>query len=130
MHQLHTNVTKWKSCLRVKMITNWPRSFFNLIKSLIFESIKILTCHIKINTSRPLFEWILGATFQNPYMSILIQILFCGGKLRNLILFPWIYGINLNIFQGIGCWLIGFEILFLQLHCPIFKLKHLTPCEN
>jgi hypothetical protein len=56
--------------------------------------------------------------------------LFCGGKIRNVILFPWIYGINFNMFLGVGCWLIRFEILFLQLHCPILKLKHLTSCEN
>jgi hypothetical protein len=39
-------------------------------------------------------------------------IFFCGGKIRNVILFPWIYGINFNMFQGVGWWLIGFEIFF------------------
>ncbi len=36
--------------------------------------LEFLFDHIKINTLRPLFEWIVGGTFQNPYMTILIQI--------------------------------------------------------
>jgi hypothetical protein len=39
-------------------------------------------------------------------------ILFCVGKIRNVILFPWICGINFNMLQGVGCWLIGFVIFF------------------